>query len=37
MQSAPQELLKQYVPSQHFISIADIMEVIKELFWGVIQ
>ena len=25
MQSAPQELLKQYVQSQHFTSTADIM------------
>ena len=30
MQSAPQELLKQYVQSQHFTSTADIMEAMKE-------
>ena len=32
MQSAPQELLKQYVQSQHFISTADIMAAMKEMF-----
>ena len=37
MQSAPQELLKQYVQSQHFTSTADIMEAIKEMFRDVIQ
>ena len=30
MQSAPQELLKQYVQSQHFTSTADIMDAMKE-------
>ena len=28
MQSVPQELLKQYVQSQHFTSTADIMDAI---------
>ena len=37
MQSAPQELLKQYVQSQHFTSTADIMEAMKEMFRDVIQ
>lgn len=37
MQSAPQELLKQYVQSQHFTSTADIMEAMKEMFQDVIQ
>lgn len=31
MQSAPQELLKQYVQSQHFTSTADIMEAIMPI------
>ena len=37
MQSTPQELLKQYVQSQHFTSTADIMLAIKELFRDIIQ
>ena len=37
MQSAPQELLKQYVQSQHFTSTADIMEAMKEMFRDIIQ
>ena len=37
MQSAPQELLKQYVQSQHFTSTADIMADMKEMFRDVIQ
>ena len=37
MQSAPRELLKQYVQSQHFTSTADIMEAMKEMFRDVIQ
>ena len=37
MQSVPQELLKQYVQSQHFTSTADIMDAMKEMFREVIQ
>lgn len=37
MQSAPQELLRQYVQSQRFTSTADIMAAMKELFRDVIQ
>lgn len=37
MQSAPQELLKQYVQSQHFTSTAEIMAAMKEMFRDVIQ
>ena len=37
MQSAPQELLKQYVQSQHFTSTADIIEAMKEMFRDIIQ
>ena len=37
MQSVPQELLKQYVQSQHFTSTADIMDAMKEMFRDVIQ
>ena len=37
MQSAPQELLKLYVQSQHFTSTADIMAAMKEMFRDVIQ
>ena len=37
MQSAPQELLKQYVESQHFTGTDDIMEAMKEMFRDVIQ
>ena len=35
--SAPQELLKQYVQSQHFTSTADIMAAMKDMFRDVIQ
>ena len=35
--NAPQELLKQYVQSQHFTSTADIMAAMKEMFRDVIQ
>ena len=37
MQSTPQELLKQYVQSQHFTSTADIMSAMKKLFRDAIQ
>ena len=37
MQSAPQELLRQYVQSQHFTSTAEIMDAMKEMFRDVIQ
>ena len=37
MQSAPQNLLKEYVRSQHFTSTADIMQAMKEMFRDVIQ
>ena len=37
MQSAPQDLLRQYVQSQHFTSTADIMSAMKEMFRDVIQ
>lgn len=37
MQSAPQELLRQYVQSQHFTSTAEIMSAMKEMFRDVIQ
>ena len=37
MQPAPQELLKQYVQSQHFTSTAEIMAAMKEMFRDVIQ
>ena len=37
MMSAPQELLKQYVQSQHFTSTADIMAAMKEMFRDIIQ
>ena len=37
MQTAPQELLKQYVQSQHFTSTAEIMAAMKEMFRDVIQ
>ena len=37
MQSAPHELLKQYVQSQHFTSTAEIMTAMKEMFRDVIQ
>jgi len=37
MHTAPQELLKEYVQSQHFTSTADIMAAMKEMFRDVIQ
>ena len=37
MNAAPQELLKEYVQSQHFTSTADIMAAMKEMFRDVIQ
>ena len=37
MQTAPAELLKEYVQSQHFTSTADIMGAMKDMFRDVIQ
>ena len=37
MQSAPKNLLKEYVLSQHFTSTADIMQAMKEMFRDVIE
>ena len=37
MNTAPQELLKEYVQSQHFTSTAEIMTAMKELFWDVVR
>lgn len=37
MQPVPQELLKEYVQSQHFTSTADIMQAMKEMFRDIIQ
>ncbi len=37
MQSAPQNLLKEYVQSQKFTSTAEIMQAMKEMFRDVIQ
>jgi len=37
MNTAPQELLKEYVQSQHFTSTADIMAAMKEMFRDAIQ
>ena len=37
MTTAPQELLKEYVQSQHFTSTAEIMTAMKEMFWDVVQ
>lgn len=37
MQPVPQDLLKQFVQSQHFTSTADIMQAMKEMFRDVIQ
>ncbi len=37
MQPVPQDLLKEYVQSQHFSSTADIMQAMKEMFRDVIQ
>ena len=37
MNAAPQELLKEYVQSQHFSSTAEIMAAMKEMFRDVVQ
>ena len=37
MQPVPQDLLKEYVQSQHFTSTADIMQAMKGMFRDVIQ
>jgi len=37
MNTASQELLKEYVRSQHFTSTAEIMSAMKEMFRDVIQ
>ena len=37
MKTAPQELLKEYVKSQHFSSTAEIMAAMKEMFRDVVQ
>ena len=37
MNTAPQEILKEYVKSQNFTSTAEIMEAMKEMFRDVIQ
>ena len=37
MQPAPQDLMKQYVQSQHFTSTSEIMQAMKEMFRDVIQ
>ena len=37
MQTAPQELLKEYVKSQQFSSTAEIMTAMKEMFRDVVQ
>ena len=37
MQTAPKNLLKEYVQSQHFTSTADIMQAMKEMFRDVIE
>ena len=37
MQRVPQDLLREYVKSQHFTSTADIMQAMKEMFRDVIQ
>ena len=37
MQPVPQDLLKEYVQSQHFSSTTEIMEAMKEMFRDVIQ
>lgn len=37
MNTAPQELLKDYVRSQNFTSTGEIMEAMKEMFRDVIQ
>ena len=37
MQSAPKDILKDYVQSQQFTSTADIMQAMKEMFRDVIE
>ena len=37
MQPVPQDLMKEYVQSQHFTSTAEIMQAMKEMFRDVIQ
>ena len=37
MNTAPRELLKEYVKSQHFTSTAEIMAAMKEMFRDVVQ
>ena len=37
MQSAPKDLLKEYVQSQQFTSTAEIMQAMKEMFCDVIE
>ena len=37
MQSAPKDLLKEYVQSQQFSSTADIMQAMKEMFRDVLE
>ena len=37
MNAAPQELLKEYVQSQHFTSTSEIMAAMKKIFRDVIQ
>ena len=37
MNTAPQELMKEYVQSQHFTSTAEIMTAMKEMFRDVVQ
>ena len=37
MKPVPQELLKEYVQSQHFTSTTEIMTAMKEMFRDVIQ
>ena len=37
MKAAPQELLKEYVKSQHFTSTTEIMTAMKEMFRDVVQ
>ena len=37
MQPVPQDLLKEYVQSQHFTSTTEIMDAMKEMFRDVIQ
>ena len=37
MNTAPQELLKEYVQSQHFTSTAKIMTAMEEMFRDMVQ